>query len=199
MKLNESPNVPAKSFSKTRTTIISLGLIAFLVWFYFAPYLVLHSMKSAMDAKDASKLALHVNFSAIKDNLKASFNDKITAQTAQNKSGNPFASAGAAFATAAVGPMVEAMVTPENLALVLQSAQALNGKQDASKDAAANGKPTSTEADNDMSMAYESFNRFAVTVTKKGEKDAADQPPLGLVLHRENLFSWRLSALRLPL
>jgi hypothetical protein len=43
-------------------------------------------------------------------------------------------------------------------------------------------------------MAYESVNRFVVTVKRKGTTDA----PLSLVFHRQNILSWKLSGLRLP-
>jgi hypothetical protein len=44
-------------------------------------------------------------------------------------------------------------------------------------------------------MSYESFDRFVVTVKKKG----STEEPLGLVFNRDGIFSWKLSALRLPM
>jgi Ni,Fe-hydrogenase I large subunit len=187
-----------KSVFKIAGAFLLLGALA---WVYFAPYLVLHSMKSALESKDATKLASHVNFLALKDNLKASFNNKIKAQVAQSKPGNPFASAGTAMATAAVSPMIESMVTPDNLAMLLQSAQAFKptanaGKSNSEGNSKSQGKNIDNDVAHDISMAYEGFNRFAVTVKQKG---AGDATAISLVLKREKLFSWRLADLRLPL
>jgi hypothetical protein len=68
-------------------------------------------------------------------------------------------------------------------------------KGDKPQPAKKTGQTKSSDSDPDTSMSYESFDRFVVTVKKKG----TTEEPLGLVFNRDGMFSWKLSALRLPM
>ena len=157
------------------------------ILFYFTPYLTLFSMKSAADAKDAAKLSSYVNFPALKENLKASFNAKLASETM--KSDNPFSALGAAFASAFINPMIDGLVTPESLAMMMKGNKPQKNQESAILES------TSSEDDVDMTMAYEDFDHFVVIVKKKG----SSEEPFGFVLNRDGLFSWKLSSLRIPL
>ena len=172
--------------AKTKLSVAIL-FVVFTTWFYFTPYLAVSGMKSAAEAKDAAKLSGYVNFPAVKESLKASFNAKLASQVAKEKDGNPFGALGAALAAAFINPMIDALVTPESLAMMMKGDKSQPAKT------AAQSKPA--ESDADTSMAYESFDRFVVTVKKRGSTDE----PLGLVFNREGTFSWKLSSLRLPI
>ncbi len=161
-------------------------LIAFSTWFYFTPHLAVIGMKSAAEAKDAAKLSSYVNFPALKDSLKASFNAKLASEVTKEKD-NPFAALGGALAAALINPMIDALVTPESLAMMMK------GDKPQLTENTEKTKPSDSDAD--ISMSYESFDRFVVTVKKKG----TTEEPLGLVFNRDGLFSWKLSALRLPM
>ena len=168
---------------------IKIAIIAVVMMlcagFYSAPYFTVLAMKSAADAKDAEKLSSYVNFPALKENLKGTFNAKVASEATKQE--NPFAALGAAMAAAFINPMVDAFVTPESLAMMMKGDKPQAGKSaDASK---------SSDRDVDIHMAYESFDRFVVTVKKKDSNDA----PVGLVFRREGLLSWKLAALRLPM
>jgi hypothetical protein len=172
----------------TKTTLsIAIVFIAFSTWFYFTPHLAVSGMKSAAEAKDAAKLSGYVNFPALKESLKASFNAKLASEVTKEKDGNPFAALGAALAAAFINPMIDALVTPESLAMMM--------KGDKPQPAKKTEQTKSSDSDPDTSMSYESFDRFVVTVKKKG----TTEEPLGLVFNRDGMFSWKLSALRLPM
>lgn len=165
----------------------ALSLLA-AVWFFYTPHLAVRSMRAAAQERDAAKLSSRVNFPALKESLKASFNAKIAAETAKEKESNPFAALGAAMAAAFISPLIDALVTPESLAMIMQGdkPQLGMGKKDAPKAA----------PDTETSMSYESLNSFVVTIKKKNDT----QEPVGLVFNRDGLFSsWKLSAIRLPL
>jgi hypothetical protein len=161
--------------------------VAIGVWFYFTPHLAVRGMKSAATARDSAKLSSYVNFPALKEDFKASLNAKLAAEMSKEKEANPFAALGAAMAAAFISPLVDALVTPESLALIMQGDKPLLGKS----------KPQAqkTDTDTDTSMAYEGFNRFVVTVRKKD----TTLEPISLVFNRDGLFTWKLSAIRLSL
>jgi hypothetical protein len=90
------------------------------VWFYFTPHLAVQNMKEAADERDANKLSRYIDFPAVRESMKATLNAKLMSEMAKNKkSDSPFAGLGAAFAMAMVGPMVDAMVTPEALTMMM--------------------------------------------------------------------------------
>lgn len=168
---------------------LSFAIVFFALstWFYFTPHFAVSGMKSAAEAKDAAKLAGYVNFPALKESLKASFNAKVASDVAKEKDGNPFTVLGAAMAAAFINPMIDALVSPESLAMMMK------GDKPQPAEKAEQTKPSDSDAD--TSMSYESFDRFVVTVKKRGSTDE----PLGLVFNRDGMFSWKLSALRLPM
>lgn len=99
---------------------IALIFVAFSTWFYFTPHLAVSGMKSAAEAKDAAKLSRYVNFPALKESLKADFNAKLASEVAKETDGNLFAVLGAALAAAFINPMIDALVTPESLAMMMK-------------------------------------------------------------------------------
>lgn len=172
----------------TKTKLANaIVFVAFSTWFYFTPHLAVSGMKSAAEAKDAAQLSGYVNFPAVKESLKGSFNAKLASDVMKEKGGNPFAAFGAALAAAFINPMIDALVTPENLAMMMKGDKPHPAKNTEQT------KPSGSDAD--TSMSYESFDRFVVTVKKKG----TTEEPLGLVFNRDGMFSWKLSALRLPI
>jgi len=179
--------------NKTKLAIITL-VAAFGIWFYFTPYIAAYGMKSAAEAKDAARLSGYVNFPALRSSLKATFHAKLVSNARKTRNKGFFATLGSAITvkfinpvieTFYINPMIDSYVTPQNLARMMK------GENPQAKKGAAKSKP----AEPDYSMAYESFDRFVVNVKKKG----STQKPVGLVFSREGLFSWKLSALRLPM
>jgi hypothetical protein len=166
-------------------------LVAVSGWYYYTPYLAVKNMRAAAESKDSATLSRYINFPSVRESLKASLNAKMLSEMAKKQEGNPFAALGAAFAMALVGPMVEAMVTPEALAMMMKGEKPSLEK---SKPTATTASATS-ESDTETSMSYENFDQFVVSTRKKGATD----DPVALVFQREGLFSWRLSAIRLPL
>ena len=72
--------------NKTKV-FIAIVLVACGTWFYFSPHLAVSQMKSAAEAKDAAKLLDYVNFPALKESLKASFNAKLASGVTKEKEG----------------------------------------------------------------------------------------------------------------
>src|SRR4029077_13409712 len=95
----------------TKAGIAGAGVIAAGVWFYFTPHLAVHTMRDAANAKDAPKLSRYIDFPAVRESVKATFNAKMMFEMAKpGRSDNQFAGLGAALAMAMIGPMVDAMI-----------------------------------------------------------------------------------------
>lgn len=175
--------------SKLIKVLIGFALLGTLGWFFASPYLAVKNMKEAADKRDATTLSSYVNYPALKENLKNTFAASISAKT-EDKSGNPLAGFGAALATAFLSPMIDAIVTPEGLATMMrgQKPQAAGGATEpVTQDAPAENN------DPDVSLGYESLNRFVVRVSPKDRPEQKTK----LIFLREGL-SWKLNIVELP-
>ena len=107
---------------------------------------------------------------------------------------NPFAGIGAAFVSALMGPMVDAMVSPAGIAAMLQSGPA-------AKAPVTVGPPPdpatvdSAQARRTVRQAYSGLNQFRVTYLNEGE---SEDKAAALIFNRDGLFSWKLVRVRLP-
>ena len=173
---------------KFQLALVAIVVAVLGVGFFFTPHLAVRGMKAAVEAQDAARISDYVDFPAVRESLKATLNAKMAAAVVKQTENNPFAAVAAAMVGAVVNSMIEALVTPESLAMMLKG----------ERPHPTAGEPkrrTSPGADASIDMSYEGFNRFLVTVTKKGTADE----PIGFVFTRDGLISWKLSALRLPL
>ena len=180
--------------------LAALAIAATGIWLYFTPHLTVRAMQTAADNRDAPALSRHINFPAVRESLKGSLNAKMMS-TLKGNEGNPFATLGAALAGKLIEGLVDAMITPEGMAALIKgekpkpaapAGKAAQGDSPARNDTSA---PPGTARDSDTTMAYESWDSFAVTTRKRSSKDE----PVVLVLTREGLITWKLTALRLPL
>jgi len=168
--------------------IVAAALLAVLgIWFYLTPYHAYSGMTKAAENRDTTALANYVNFPALKESVKANVTAKFTAEIAKRSDSDPAAALGAAFASALINPMVEALITPDSLTTMIRNGVPPTG--DATGEAAAPGSRT------EATKGYEGFNRFVVKVRQQN----TTREPVVFVFHREGLVSWKLSAMRLPL
>lgn len=162
------------------------------LWFYLTPHLAAREMWSAVEARDSARLARHVDFPALKQSVKAQFSERIAPAPGSDGTGaSPLRAFGSALAGALVNPLVEALLTPEGLAVVMR------GNRPGTLGSGRSGKEPQVPdpgADTESAMGYEGFDRFVIRVKKKGSADE----PIGFVLHREGLIRWKLAGLRLP-
>ena len=173
----------------SRTAKVLVGIVLAIVagWYFASPYLVLHQMKSASEARDAEALSRHIDFPALKENLKASFAARVMADVAHAPDNEPFAAAGSALAIAMIGPMIDAMITPQAVAMMLQGETPDPGQS--------SGKYSASLLEPEISMGYRDLDTFAVTVSGPGLREDAVE----LILKRHGLFAWKLTAAELPL
>lgn len=166
--------------------LATAGLVGiFGTWFYFSPYLTVYGMQQAAERKDATELSKHVNFPALKDNVKSTLKAQVVKEvTKQGQQGNPFALLGLGLAESYINSVVNTMVSPEGIAAMVQ------GQTPDSQNK--NAKQATNSNKSEVSMSYESFNSFVVHVKNK----SAEKDKVSLVFLRDGL-DWKLSAIRL--
>lgn len=189
----EAPATTAFSCAAYRKYFVIAGavVIACIVAFFASPYWAVHKLKKAGESQDAVYITDSVDFPAFRESLKGELQAQM-AKEASSQEGDGLGALGAAFGAMMVGPLVDALVTPEAVIGLMQGKDlgAVTRRAGADSNAAA---PPSQEEQNDVStsMRYEGLNRFVVAVEDKDKKAAS------LVFQRHELFSWKLSGVRL--
>lgn len=151
------------------------------------PYLTLWQMRAAAQAGDAQAFSRHVDFEALRDHLRQGVQRKLAGQErGADGQPTPASAFGAALAGALLGPMVDTLITPESLARLMQGQSPLRAA------AGPLGGEAPQRDELQTQLGYESPNRFVFAVARRGE------PPVELVLYREQLLFWKLAELRLP-
>ncbi len=158
----------------------------FAIYVAAAPYITVHQIKSAAKSRDGEALSEHVEFPSVRQSLKDQMNAVFMKEMAKELEGNPFAAVGAAFAGIMVDKMVDAFVTPAGIT------QLMSGEKPNPTESGESGRDSAREPFANASMAYESLNKFVVTV--KG--DAGDD---GKFVLRRRGIGWKLTEILIPL
>ena len=161
--------------------VAALVLAAGAAWYVAAPWLTLQQMRAAAQADDADALSAHVDYPALREDLKAEVMAQVMAEAQKDKSGG--GALGMAIGAAMVGPMIDGFVTPAGL----KAAFAANRK----KRAAGASMPAGNAFDvgEDVEIERRSFDEFVVG--KPSGKDAR------MVFRRHGL-GWKLSGVDIP-
>ena len=174
--------------SRLAKILIAGAAVLLIGWYAVSPYITLHQMRSAAESKDAEELSEHIDFPAVKESLKASFSAKMMSEAANSPNDNPFAGAGAALAIAMIGPMIDALVTPQAIAMMMQ------GEKPPPQQAQVPAASTPNKEPN-VSSGYTGINTFDVDVSDKDDPTAK----IGLRFKRHGLFSWKLTSIEMPM
>lgn len=168
---------------------LALAAVAVSGWFYYTPYMAVHGMQEAAQERDATRLAGYVDFPVVKENLKADLNGRML----QKLQGQPFAAVGAVFAGALVNTMVDAIVSPQGLAMMMQGEKPLTAATAERTESGSQeqGKETGQV---ETRMGYDGLNQFTIRVYRRDTPDKV----INLVLQRRHLLSWQLAEIRLP-
>ena len=175
--------------AKKRSAFSSLLILAVLfaaVWMYFTPYLAMSRLQKAARNGDTEALNELVDFPALRESVKT--NVRSAVETSVSRSHNPFAVLGGLLAGAVASPLVDAFVTPSGIA-ALTDGERPGGHRDAA-DSAARVRVRNVK----VKRGYESLDLFVVHFVDRND----GKEKMALLLHRDGLFHWRLSGIRLP-
>jgi hypothetical protein len=90
--------------------IVFLGLT-----FYLLPYYTAFQIKEAIDEKDVKKLNNHVDYPALRENLKNQLNAYLVKSAVSEEVDNPFTALAVPLMTVFSGKMIDGMITPEGI------------------------------------------------------------------------------------
>ncbi|MFZ5638996.1 MAG: DUF2939 domain-containing protein [Pseudomonadota bacterium] len=182
--------------SRVLRSLLVVGAIACLVWIYFAPHLTVHAMHRAAVRGDAAALARHVDFPAVREDLKAQFAEAAAARLGGDGSGG-WRDVGAALATAAAAPAIDGLVSETSLGVLFAGRDIARTAFDPSPSPrASSGAPTANASAHawNPTMAYADASTFTATFDLDGDPSR----PVTLIFKRQRLLWWKLSAIRLP-
>ena len=173
--------------SRSTKTIIGSVLALLAAWYFASPYVALQQMKSAAESGDAAALSEHIDFPALKEDLKASLSAKMMSEAAKAPTDEPFAAAGSMLAMAMVGPMIDAMITPQAVAMMMEGKRPTPG--------GASNQTSTPQRKPDVSASYKGLNTFAVTVSEPEDQSSSFK----LIFKRHGLFTWKLTSAEFPM
>ena len=202
--------------------ILTLMASALLAYVAAGPYLTLQAMGRAIEARDSSALARHVDFPALQASLRAQVEDAIARRIGPSRQDSLLEGLGLQVANALAGGSVQALATPAGLAALMQGREVwdrlgeLSGADAPStppmtdRDVDINDRPigdgnvdddrartsTSASAKNSTDPLANAEHRFESTSRFVAVVKDSKGRPITLVLTRHGL-TWKLSDIRL--
>ena len=169
-----------------------LGMIVVIAVGYIlaTPYVTVYQMKIAAENQDGEALSEHIDFPALRQNLKDQLNAKLGVELVQEAmDDNPFTALGAALGGMLVGKMIDVYVNPAGIIELMKGESLDTESTDGSTE-----KQTPTEPFTNVSMSYESLSKFSVTIRQNTE--LAEEVKFNL---RRKGMGWKLTEILLPL
>lgn len=161
--------------------ILGVGYVA------AGPYRTVSAIKSGMAEQDSEKLAKHIEFPALRRNLKEQLNAAVLKNTAAAFDDYLLATLTAGLAAKMVDGMVDYLVTPSNLVAFMEGRKPSRDGGDSGK-----GSRERQSLFQDARFSYDSMDKCSVWVpTDDGEE-------IRFVLQRDGV-SWKLVNLILPM
>lgn len=173
-------------------TMIVIVLALASGWIAAGPFLTIHAIRSAVQEQDAARLSEHVDFPALRVNLKLQIDNYVVRRAGPDMQSNLLGAIALRLASGATDGIVDVMATPAGLAAVMEGRNfwhRLNGQR-TTDDSYATAPPR--DPLEGARYRFESASRFTATVIN------ADDEPVVFVLTRKG-FTWRVSDVRLPL
>lgn len=156
--------------SKGISTALLAVVVAVAAYWYWSPLLVVHQMKEAVRVHDVEAFNSHVDFPALRENMK----DDIA--------GKPGDDVLSGFGRLLGGVVVDALVRPEAVMFVLEHGDFAKKRGDRER----NQEPPASEEKPKWLTEREGVNRYVIRNDK-----------IALVLVRNGFADWKLSELRL--
>lgn len=173
--------------------IIRLGgaaVAVFVLAYAASPLLAARSLVQAAKTGNEQALERQVDFPAFRASLKDELSARMVAEMRKDDRLGGLSGLGMLLAPTLVSGAVDAFVTPQAIAVMVQEGQA--PKPDLAKvEPEAGPKPESKKVR--QSWGYRDLDTFAVTLTRDDQPDEQ----VSLLMKRRNLFSWKLAGIDL--
>ncbi|OON63767.1 hypothetical protein B0920_10565 [Massilia sp. KIM] len=183
--------------------LLSLGAAALIgvgAYWYWSPYLALHSLREAVRQNDPDAFNAHIDYPKLRESMKGQLSSLMTRQLgAASGGGDAMESAGASLGSmlglAMVDKLMDAMVTPEAVMHAMQNGGLRLG-DNGPKAKTATGKDGAAQ---DGDNAWHSERKNAdLLIVYAGENDKPAREKTGFVMAREGFAQWKLTEVRFP-
>ena len=172
--------------------LLLVALVGLAAYVIAGPYLAIHGIRTALAEQDTAKLQKHIDFPAVRVNLRAQVEDYLARKAGPDVSSNLFGAAALSIANQVLGRGVDTLVTPMGIAAILQGRATWKRAIGETVGGDTYAPPVPAEPLKHAEHRYESLSRFTATVYDE------DGNPVVFVLSRQGL-RWRLTDIRLPL
>ncbi|MFC5390751.1 DUF2939 domain-containing protein [Brevundimonas bullata] len=175
--------------------IIRLGgaaVAVFVLAYAASPLLAARSLVQAAKTGNEQALERQVDFPAFRASLKDELSARMVAEMREDDRLGGLSGLGMLLAPTLVSGAVDAFVTPQAIAVMVQEGQ--GPKPDQAKPEAGpkpQSKPESKKVR--QSWGYRDLDTFAVTLTRDDQPDEQ----VSLLMKRRNLFGWKLAGIDL--
>ena len=186
--------------------VVAVVAVLALAGAYFAsPLLAFRALVQAAQAGDRAGLERMVDFPAVRDSLKSQLGERLMGALERDAglAKGPFGQLGALLGPAIVDQVVDAAITPDGVAAIVRTGRAplsdiVPGRAAPPPPAEPGlpGPPREPPANTKLStrFAYLDLDHFRARTVSSDAPEA----PLGWVLERRGLFSWKLVRIELP-
>jgi hypothetical protein len=179
------PNMPERSMKTRLATAGGVTLAIFIGCYFLSPFVFLRSLSEAARTGDRDTLAGDIDFVDVKDDLKRQLGSVIANRALgirQRKHG-PLADFALSVLPAVGSQVIDAVVTPGNVAVILRRPAKGSGDSAAS--------PSLWRGH----FSWTDLNHLEGRYASQRRPDEA----LTIILERQGVFGWKVVALRLPL
>jgi hypothetical protein len=175
--------------------VLALLLVIALGGAYAAsPLYAFHQLKKAAEDGDRERLEALVDFPAVRENLKGQVDSKAV-KLARGASGigHPIAMLIGKLGAAIGDRAVDKVVTPEGITEIVTVGRSAHQKRHDGDDGD-DAKVSENGAKTVVRYGYLTPDRFRISIAPSQEPDT----PIGLIMDRRGLFSWRVEEIELP-
>lgn len=176
------------NFMKKFVWIITIALVAVIVYVAAGPYLTIAEIETGIAEKDSEKLTENIDFPLLRQNLKEQLTAAAMKNAATELENNPLAALAAGLATTLFDGVVDSFLTPAGLASIMEGKRPSESSAKEPRDT----RPPKEEGFlRNARYSYDSLSKFSIWVPND------DGQEVRFVLQR-NDFSWKLVNLVLP-
>ena len=177
--------------------LLTTILLLFAGFSFYSPYLAAKNMKKYAENSQTEKLNNLINYPLLKENLKNNFNKLMLEEVekkraASGKERNPTAEMlGAAIVSAIAGPVIDALITPDNLAKLIKNGEKPEFKLKSLKENKENKSSfDSPPKKHKIKSYYQDYYNFVIDVFPDDKFDQEEK--VSFILSRTGFFSWQL-------
>ncbi|MBF6025542.1 DUF2939 domain-containing protein [Lysobacter niastensis] len=175
---------------KLGIALLLAAMLALLGWLAAGPFMTVNAIREAIQKQDSAALSEHVDFPALRSNLRAQAEDLI-ARRAGSAQDNPITAIVLGVANSAAGSAIDALATPAGIGAVLEGRGLWHRITGGGIGGDSYSHASPPDLLRDAKYRFESPSRFTATIND------ADGDPVVFVLHRHGL-NWKLDDIRMP-